>query len=106
MVDDQFGKPTYTVDLARQILYILSNKLPFGIYHATNETKPDGISWFEFARKIFELANLPVKILPCSSLEFIRPAKRPAHSALINTKLPPIRNWQSALQEYLERGKK
>ncbi len=57
VVNDQAGKPTYTVDLARQILYILSNKLPFGIYHATNETKPDGISWFEFARKIFELAS-------------------------------------------------
>ncbi|MFA5187906.1 MAG: dTDP-4-dehydrorhamnose reductase [Patescibacteria group bacterium] len=102
VVNDQFGKPTYTVDLARQILYILNNALPFGIYHATNETKEGGISWNEFAQKIFELAKLDVKIIPCTSQEFIRPAKRPQYSALINTKLPLMRNWDEALKEYLD----
>jgi len=102
VVNDQFGKPTYTVDLAHQILYILDNALPFGIYHATNETKEGGISWHEFANKIFELANLDVKAIPCISQEFPRPAERPAYSALINTKLPKIRDWQIALKEYLD----
>jgi dTDP-4-dehydrorhamnose reductase len=109
VVNDQFGKPTYTVDLAAQILYILSNNLEFGIYHVTNETpegsskaEAGGISWFDFAKKIFELAKLEVKVIPCSSQEFIRPAKRPLHSALINTKLPPLRNWEVALREYLD----
>jgi dTDP-4-dehydrorhamnose reductase len=102
VVNDQFGKPTFTVDLARQILYILSNNLEFGTYHVTDETAEGGISWFDFATKIFELAKLEVKAIPCSSQEFIRPAKRPAHSALINSKLPPLRKWDEALKEYLE----
>jgi dTDP-4-dehydrorhamnose reductase len=102
VVNDQFGKPTFTIDLSRQILYILSNNLPFGIYHATNETKEGGISWFDFAQEIFKQAKLVVKVEPCSSLEYLRPAKRPSHSALINTKLPPLRNWEEALREYLE----
>jgi len=102
VVNDQFGKPTYTVDFAKQVLYILSNNLPFGIYHITNETKTGGISWFDFAKKIFELAKKEINVWPCSSQEFIRQAKRPVHSVLINTKLPPLRNWQEALREYLE----
>jgi len=102
VVNDQYGKPTFTVDLAKQILYILSNNLAFGIYHATNETKEGGISWYDFAKKIFELANLKVNLKPCLSIEYTRPAQRPAYSALINTKLPPLRNWDEALREYLE----
>jgi len=114
VVNDQFGKPTFTIDLARQILYILSNHLPFGIYHATNETKEgssgsprdagveaSGISWYKFARKIFEFSKLRVNLKPCTSVEFPRPAKRPAHSALINTKLPALRGWEDALIDYL-----
>lgn len=101
VVNDQLGKPTYTVDLVRQILYILDNNLAFGVYHATNETKEGGISWYDFAKKIFELAAIDVELQPCASAEFPRPAKRPAYSALINTKLPPMRDWQLALVEYL-----
>jgi len=101
VVNDQFGKPTFTVDLAKQILYILNNNLPFGIFHVTNETKEGGITWYEYAQKIFELAKLNIKVIPCTSQEFPRPARRPAYSALINTKLPKMREWQVALKEYL-----
>ncbi len=101
VVNDQFGKPTYTIDLAKQILYILNNDLPYGNYHVTDETKEGGISWYEFAQEIFKQAKIEVKVNPCSSQEFPRPAKRPTYSALINTKLPKLRNWQAALSEYL-----
>ncbi|MFC1598753.1 dTDP-4-dehydrorhamnose reductase [Patescibacteria group bacterium] len=101
VVNDQFGKPTFTIDLARQISYILYSELPFGIYHITNETRDGGISWYEFAQKIFEFAEIKIDLQPCSTQEFPRPAKRPAYSALINTKLPKIRDWQEALKQYL-----
>ena len=101
VINDQFGKPTHTVDLAKQILYILNNDLPFGIYHITNETKKGGISWYQFAKKICKLQKIKVKIRPCSTEEYPLPAKRPAHSALINTKLPKMRKWQKALKEYI-----
>lgn len=101
VVNDQFGKPTLTIDLARQIRYILDNELPFGIYHVTDETQAGGVSWYDFAQKIFELAKIKIDLQPCSSDEFPRPAKRPQFSALINTKLPVTRDWQESLKEYL-----
>lgn len=102
VINDQFGKPTFTVDLAKQILYILNNDLPFGIYHITNETKKGGITWYNFAKKICKLQKLKVRVKPCTTEEYPLPAKRPAHSALINTKLPKIRKWQKALKEYIK----
>lgn len=90
VVNDQVGKPTYTVDLARKTPEIVS--LEPGIYHVTN----DGVcSWYEFARAIIE------NVVPCSSAEFLRKAKRPAYSVLANTKTAPLRHWSDALADYL-----
>lgn len=94
VVNDQFGKPTFTADLSKKIVEIIG--LDPGIYHITNE----GIcSWYEFASAIIDNA------VSCSSEEFIRPAKRPEYSVLINTKTSPMRHWNEALAEYLN-GKK
>lgn len=73
-------------------------KLPFGIYHLTNS----GIcSWYEFAKKLFELKNIDVKVNAITSDELLRPAKRPSCSILKNTKLMPLRHWEEALKAYL-----
>ncbi len=91
VVNDQFGKPTYTKDLAQKIPEILD--YDYGIYHITNE----GVcSWYEFASAIIPNA------VPCTSKEYIRKAKRPEHSVLANTKTKPMRHWKDALAEYLE----
>jgi len=105
VVNDQFGKPTYTVDVAKQIRYIIDNKLAYGIYHAVNETAGPGISWYEFAQKIFELSGLKVNLIPISSGQLSRSAQRPAYSALLNTKLPKAREYQDALSDYLKNKK-
>lgn len=90
VVDDQRGKPTYTVDLAQKTPEILSCSP--GIYHITN----DGVcSWYEFAHAFIPNA------VPCSTAEFPRKAKRPAFSVLINTKTKPLRHWRDALKDYL-----
>jgi dTDP-4-dehydrorhamnose reductase len=91
VVDDQFGKPTYATDLARKTVEIVGMKP--GIYHLTNE----GVcSWYEFASAIIPNA------VPCSSEEFVRKAKRPEYSILVNTKTSPMRHWRSALGDYLK----
>lgn len=91
VVSDQFGKPTYTVDLARKTAEIID--LDPGIYHITNE----GVcSWYEFASAIIP------NTVPCSSEEFIRKAKRPKYSVLRNTKTYPMRHWKDAIKEYLK----
>lgn len=94
VVNDQFGKPTYAVDLARKTKELL--RLPAGIYHITNE----GVcSWHEFASAIIKNA------VPCTSDEFPRKAKRPKYSVLANTKTTPMRHWKDALAEYLNKRK-
>lgn len=112
VVCDQYGKPTYAGDLASAVRDIAlkvsgENELPFGVYHIIN----DGVTnWYDFAREIIgqygKLCNWPVeqypKIVPVTSSEFPSPAKRPAFSALQNTKLPSLRSWQEALKDYLK----
>jgi len=91
VVNDQFGKPTYTVDLAHKIEEL--TELEAGIYHLTNE----GIcSWYEFASAFIDNA------VPCTSEEFPRKAKRPKYSVLVNTKTGPMRHWKEALEDYLK----
>lgn len=121
VVNDQFGSPTYTHDLASAVRKYFLNpycahldrhhslsleeslqeeaeQLPFGIYHLTNS---ESCSWFEFAKKIFEVAGKKVNVLPVNTEEFPRPAKRPKNSILNNTKLPKLRSWGEALEAYL-----
>ena len=98
VVNDQHGKPTYTVDLANFILELVDSKAPYGIYHGVNE---QGTNWYVFASEIFRQAGLQVKVSPCASDEFPRPAKRPSWSILLNTKRPPLRPWPEALRDYL-----
>lgn len=108
VVNDQFGKPTYTVDLARKTKELIQSNYPFGIYHITNETESEkGISWFDFATEIVSIGEKHkivkenVAVLPCSSEEFPRPAKRPQYSMLVNTKLPKVEDWNQSLERYI-----
>lgn len=99
VVNDQHGKPTYTLDLARQVKFLLdTHEYPSGIYHVTNEEET---TWYDFAKGIFGLYKNKVAVLPCTSREYVRPAVRPQYSSLVNTKLPPLRPWKEALAEYL-----
>jgi dTDP-4-dehydrorhamnose reductase len=99
VVNDQIGKPTYTLDLAKAVQTLATHENPYGIYHITNE---EPVSWFDFAEEIFDLADLEVKVSPVSSDEFKRPAKRPECSILLNGKFPPLRSHTEALEEYLK----
>lgn len=106
VVNDQFGKPTYTLDLAKKTREIIEKNLPFGVYHFTNETGKKGISWYDFAKEIFRVKKLKAKVRPVTTKQFYSGnknylAKRPKYSMLINTKLPRVRGWKAALKEYL-----
>ncbi|TSC52811.1 MAG: dTDP-4-dehydrorhamnose reductase [Parcubacteria group bacterium LiPW_72] len=98
VVNDQWGKPTYTRDLARATRQILEQERPFGVYHITNEGKTN---WYQFARKILLFKGIKAKMKPISSQEYHSRAKRPMYSILLNTKLPHLRHWEEALEEYL-----
>jgi dTDP-4-dehydrorhamnose reductase len=99
IVDEEKSCFTYTPDLALETKKMIEEKIPFGIYHVVNE---GACTWYEAACELFKLAKIDVEVIPVSSSEFPRPAKRPNSSVLLNTKLKPLRNYKEALREYLE----
>lgn len=103
VVNDQFGSPTYTYDLAKLLVdMVLTEK--YGIYHATNE----GIcSWYDFACAIFEEAGVEMNVIPVTSEEYGAKANRPANSRMSKEKLTEngfekLPTWQDALKRYIE----
>jgi dTDP-4-dehydrorhamnose reductase len=97
-VEDEMNSVTYAPDLAAATRRLLEAAPPSGIYHVSNS---GGVSWYEFAKEIFRVAGKRVTVLPVPSTHFPRKARRPKKAILLNTKLPPVRSWQEALQEFL-----
>lgn len=86
VVNDQFGSPTYTGDVAELIYYCIQNhNFDYGLYHYTNE---GNISWYDFANTIYEkgkeynIISNDCKINPCTTEEYPTKAKRPKYSVL------------------------
>lgn len=102
VVSDQMGQPTSGTDLARQLVELGLSNSPVGIYHGTNSGQA---TWFEFAQEIFKLSDADVhRVVPVSSTEYPRPAKRPSYSVLghdawAKTTVEPLRDWRIALAE-------
>lgn len=98
IVSDEWGVPTYTLDISRQIEYILKNDIQPGTYHIVNE----GVcSRYELAKKVFELKGLNLKVNEMKLADYQRKAKIANYSVLVNTKLPKLQSWEKALKEYL-----
>jgi dTDP-4-dehydrorhamnose reductase len=101
---DQIGTPTYAIDLAQAILEIIaSNSKEYGIYHYSNEGLT---SWYDFAKAIFELSNMSVKVVPVRTAEYVTKAKRPAYSVLDKAKIKnklgiAIPHWRDSLKTCL-----
>jgi dTDP-4-dehydrorhamnose reductase len=98
LVDEEVSSPTYVLDLARSTHELIESGASAGIYHRINF---GACTWYEWAKKIFELSNLKVKLNPVLANKFPRPALRPEFSELLNTKLPNLRGWEESLAEYL-----
>ena len=81
VVNDQFGSPTRALDLANFILQILPeiNNENVELYHYSNS----GVcNRYEFAKAIFKLSGIDVKLNSISSKEFLKSTKRPIYSPL------------------------
>ncbi|MCM1045558.1 MAG: dTDP-4-dehydrorhamnose reductase [Candidatus Gastranaerophilales bacterium] len=103
VVNDQFGSPTYTRDLAILLADMIQTE-KYGVYHASNE---GFCSWYEFACAIFEKAGIEMEVAPVTTAEYGAKAPRPQNSRLSKRRLtengfdrlPP---WEDALDRYLE----
>ncbi len=105
VVDDQYGSPTYTMDLASVIQWFIEHgDIKGQIFNFSSEGI---VSWFGFAREILKLAGMKRKLVPVDTSAFPRPAKRPHNSALDKTKIKQtanidIRTWFDALYDYMK----
>lgn len=102
VVDDQHGNPTCTVEVALQTAKIIEGGMT-GVMHCTAEGET---SWYGFARTLFEQLRMDVRLRPCATREFPRPAPRPARSSLENQRLKEagnniMREYKSALAAFL-----
>ena len=101
VVADQVGSPTYTSDLSRVLVDMaLSDKI--GIYHVTNEGY---CSWYEFAKYIYEVNNINIKVNPIMTSDYKTVAKRPLNSKLSKSKLDSdgferLPDWKDAVKRY------
>jgi len=106
VVDDQRGAPTFTQDLAKAIADLVTTEC-YGIYHVTNQGT---VSWYNFARTIFGKCQKSTRVIPVTSDDINRPARRPRNSVLdpfplaetIGYLLP---SWEDALERYLSQRK-
>jgi dTDP-4-dehydrorhamnose reductase len=99
VVRDQVGSPTYTWHLAYGIVRLIEG-VEYGIHHMA---AAGACSWYEFAREIFEQANVECKVMSATTEMLGRPAPRPAYSALASQREHPIElpSWQDGLSAYL-----
>ena len=107
VVNDQIGTPTNAVDLANALLKIITSchagfisASHFGIYNFSNEGQ---CSWYEFAKKIFEIHKFTIDLQPISTSDYPTPSKRPAYSVLNKSKIKrvfgvEVREWEESLK--------
>jgi dTDP-4-dehydrorhamnose reductase len=107
IVADQVGNPTPASDVAMALLFIAASLTAGhgkgGIYHFAGA--PD-VSWADFARHIFRLAAMPVRVHDIESRAYPTPAERPANSRLDCRDFQatfglPRPDWREGLREVL-----
>ncbi len=104
VVSDQIGTPTNAVDLAEVLIKIIKychteHVEVFGIYNFSNEGQ---CSWYDFAKKIFEVNNISINLQPIPTSAYPTPAKRPAYSVLDKSKIKnvfgvEVKGWEESL---------
>ncbi len=107
VVGDQVGQPTWARDLAQRIVEVTDVGAPAGRYHATAAGET---SWFELARRVFQLAGAPTdRLKSVTTAQYPSRTPRPAYSVLGHEKwatvgLGPMRDWDAALADAWENG--
>lgn len=100
VVNDQFGRPTWTRNLAEFMVYVIEQKAEYGLYQFSND---NSCSWYEFAKEI--LKENDIQIDPVDSSAFPQKALRPKHSIMDLSKAKStgfsIPTWQEALADFL-----
>ena len=108
VVNDQIGTPTNAVDLAECLMTIINAQYPtssnqnhYGIYNFSNEGQ---CSWYDFAKKNFEINQVNIDLIAIPTSEFPTPAERPKYSVLDKSKIKStfgveVKDWEDSLKK-------
>jgi dTDP-4-dehydrorhamnose reductase len=105
LVNDQFGRPTFTFDLALALVTLLDVN-SYGVFHVTNSGEA---SWYDLAKEVFDVAGKKdITLRPVLSEQFRSAARRPGYSVLDNRRFPALGlkllpDWRDSLREYFRR---
>ncbi|MGE5669803.1 MAG: dTDP-4-dehydrorhamnose reductase [Fibrobacterota bacterium] len=106
VVNDQYGSPTWTVDVCNQILAAMNLDLR-GVFHCTSE---GSCTWYDFAKAIVGAYGINTSVNACTTDEYPRPAPRPKFSVLENERLKKegvniMPHWKDAFNSYISHEK-
>ena len=111
VVSDQIGSPTYATDLANAILNIVQS-IEFKevgqktqVYHYSNAGK---VSWYDFAKEIFKIAEVSCKVNPITTQQYPTPAQRPKNTLMNKAKIAKtfsvgISDWKESLKTCIKK---
>lgn len=106
VVNDQFGSPTCSHTLARQIQSVVNGRAT-GVFHATSEGY---CTWYDLACAFLDEVGVPHNFIPCSSDEYPTPAKRPINSILENSHAKQLgmnvfTDWRDELAAFVSKNR-
>ena len=102
VVEDHVASPSYAPAIAARTADMVEKRLS-GVFHIGGGT---AISWFDYAKLIFETAGLHPELRPTNAREYRTQAQRPKYSALSNAKMeragiPPMPSMPEAVASYM-----
>lgn len=98
IADDKIDSPSYSKDIAEVLIRLIKDKEPYGVYHLANSGK---VSLYEFVIEMANLTNKQIEVSRAKDSDFPSLAHKPLRTALVSEKLPPLRGWKQALDEYV-----
>jgi len=106
VVNDQYGSPTWSLTLARQIKAVADQQAT-GIFHASSEGY---CTWYDLACAFLDQMDVPHHFVPCTTEEFPTPTKRPANSILENAHAKALginqfADWKQELRQFVNQNR-
>lgn len=102
IASDRMDSPTYALDAAKKIIELISTEMPYGTYHIANKGE---VSYYNFINLLSKLINYKGTIEEANDKDFLALAPNPLKVSLCSEKIDNMRDWDTALKEYVLREK-
>lgn len=97
---DKIDSMTYSIDGAGRLIWMLKEQVPYGLYHLANH---GGVSYCDFVKKMVEFLDADVRVVAAKDDDFPALGYKPKKTAMTSVKLQPMRSWDKALEDYVQR---